>query len=99
MGLRTDDEAIDAMLHPENSPYACPGPWPARGGNDRKFTHSPKLRRGRVREPDLKAFFASGWKWTNDSLREDMIRQGIEPAGNEEVQAKISDLAAFLGYR
>lgn len=100
MGLRTDAAAIDAMLHPEKSPYACPGPWPARGGNDRKFTHSPKLRRGRVREPDLKAFFAtSGWEWTNDSLMEDMRRHGIEPMENADVQAKISELAAFLGYR
>lgn len=100
MGLRTDAEAIDAMLHPENSPYACPGPWPAQGGNDRKFTHSPKLRRGRVREPDLEAFFASsGWKWTNESLMEDMRHHGIEPTENADIQAKISDLAAFLGYR
>ena len=26
LGLRTDEEAIEAMKHPEQSPYACIGP-------------------------------------------------------------------------
>ncbi len=100
MGLRTDAEAVDAMMHPENSPYACPGPWPARGGNDRKFTHSPKLRRGRVREPDLAKFFAtSGWKWAGDSFMEDMHKSGIQSPDDGDIQSAITDLAEYLGYR
>jgi hypothetical protein len=100
MGLRTDAEAVTAMMHPENSPYACPGPWPARGGNDRKFTHSPKLRRGRVREPDLAAFFAkSDWQWGGPTLREDLLQCGFDLAETEDIKASITDLAHCLGYR
>jgi hypothetical protein len=100
MGLRTDPEAINAMIHPENSPYACPGPWPARGGNDRKFIRSPTLRHGRVREPDLGAFFASsGWKWGSDALMAEMRATGIEPLEDREIQSTITQLASLLGYR
>ena len=42
LGIRTDREAIEAMKHPENSPYARVGPEIARGGNDPKFMRSPK---------------------------------------------------------
>jgi hypothetical protein len=48
MGLRTDNEAIDAMKHPERSPYACPGPPGARYGNDAFFLESPLLRVARA---------------------------------------------------
>ena len=34
MGLRTDADAIEAMKHPEHSPYASPGPPGARFGSD-----------------------------------------------------------------
>lgn len=39
MGLRTDPEAIEAMKHPDKSPYACPGPPNARFGSDYFFLH------------------------------------------------------------
>ena len=44
LGLRTDEEAIDAMKHPERSPYACFGPASARFGNDPIFLENPVLR-------------------------------------------------------
>jgi sulfotransferase family protein len=52
LGVRTDAEAIEAMKHPERSPYACPGPVNARFGNDPNFLQSPALRpsRGPVRQ-------------------------------------------------
>jgi len=56
LGLRTDAEAIDAMLHPENSPYAKPGPTAARQGNDPNFMSSPTIDRERlakIKEPRL----------------------------------------------
>ena len=43
LGLRTDPEAIAAMKHPENSPYACFGPPGARGGYDPLFLKDPSL--------------------------------------------------------
>jgi hypothetical protein len=54
-GVDDGPAAIEAMMHPEDSPYANPGPNNARGGNDGKFLRSPALRRGRVREGDLAA--------------------------------------------
>jgi hypothetical protein len=56
MGIRSDPEAIEAMMHPENSPYACPGPANAPGGNDPNFLNEPRLdpaRLSRLKEPRL----------------------------------------------
>lgn len=41
LGLRTDAEAINAMLHPEASPFACFGPPAARFGHDPGFMENP----------------------------------------------------------
>lgn len=44
--LELDDSAaaIDEMLHPERSPFACYGPANARFGNDPSFLENPALR-------------------------------------------------------
>jgi len=42
--LRTDASAIEAMKHPEHSPYAGFGPLNARFGNDPQFLREPRLR-------------------------------------------------------
>jgi len=42
--LRTDDQAIAAMKHPERSPFARPGPRNALLGNDPGFLRDPALR-------------------------------------------------------
>ena len=42
--LRSDSEAIDAMMHPERSPFAGFGPPTARRGGDEKFFRSPAIR-------------------------------------------------------
>lgn len=44
LGLETGDAAIQAMLRPENSPFARFGPAGAPLGNDRGFMQSPALR-------------------------------------------------------
>jgi hypothetical protein len=44
VGVRTDQEAIEAMKHPERSPFACIGPLNAPFGNDPKFLRSPEFR-------------------------------------------------------
>jgi Sulfotransferase family len=53
MGLRTDDEAIDEMKHPERSLYACFGPPGARYGNDTFFLENPALRPARAKPQSL----------------------------------------------
>jgi hypothetical protein len=55
LGVRTDDAAIEAMKHPERSPYAFVGPRGARFGNDRFFLERPALRPGRASVQSLDA--------------------------------------------
>jgi hypothetical protein len=46
LGVRADDGAIEAMTHPEASPFACPGPPDSGilGGNDPGFQRDPLPR-------------------------------------------------------
>ncbi len=44
LDIRSDAAAIDAMTHPERSPFACFGPPTASYGNDPSFLASPTLR-------------------------------------------------------
>ena len=59
-GLRTDDDAIAAMLRPEDSPYASLGPPNASYGNDPKFISSPKFRPGMPRMGSLAHYLSDG---------------------------------------
>jgi hypothetical protein len=43
LGVRDDDEALDKMEHPEDSPYARFGPNNARYGSDPRFLRAPAL--------------------------------------------------------
>ncbi|MCS0494080.1 sulfotransferase [Ancylobacter sp. MQZ15Z-1] len=56
LDIRSDADAIQAMMHPETSPYACPGPANAPRGNDPNFLENPRLdpeRLARLKEPRL----------------------------------------------
>ncbi len=56
LGIRADAEAIEAMMHPENSPYARPGPRGAPFGNDPNYLEHPAIDRerlARIKEPSL----------------------------------------------
>jgi hypothetical protein len=44
LGIDEGPAAIDAMMHPETSPFACPGPWNARWGGDPGYQDNPALR-------------------------------------------------------
>jgi hypothetical protein len=50
LGLRADDSAIEAMKHPERSPFASFGPAGSGiiGGNDPSFLRDPTPRRAKV---------------------------------------------------
>jgi Sulfotransferase family len=52
--LRTDSSAIEAMTHPEASPFASLGPSNAPLGGDPNFLRQPGLRRGNSEEVSLK---------------------------------------------
>jgi hypothetical protein len=54
--IRRDADAINAMMHPEQSPYSHRGPPGAVRGNDSNFLASPALDRTRLAkltEPSL----------------------------------------------
>ncbi|BAC89840.1 gll1899 [Gloeobacter violaceus PCC 7421] len=68
LGVRTDQEAIDEMKSPEESPYARTGPINAPFGNDPKFLANPKLRSSKVPIPPLKGTFE--WAVDTDTARE-----------------------------
>lgn len=53
LGISTDKDAIAAMKHPENSPFACYGPKNAKFGNDPSYLESPGLREYVPREYSL----------------------------------------------
>ena len=53
LDVRTDEEAIEAMKHPERSPYACFGPVNARFGNNPGFQREPALRNGSPKQGRL----------------------------------------------
>jgi len=53
LGLRDDADAIEQMMHPERSPFACFGPLDALFGNDPNFLSGPTLRPHKVKVPAL----------------------------------------------
>ncbi|MCD6298782.1 MAG: sulfotransferase [Deltaproteobacteria bacterium] len=53
LGIRDDDDAIEAMMHPERSPFACFGPISALFGNDPNFLRGPAFRQHTPKIPPL----------------------------------------------
>jgi hypothetical protein len=53
LGIRADEDVIEAMMHPERSPFACFGPITALFGNDPQFLRSPSFRPHAPRIPPL----------------------------------------------
>ncbi len=54
MGIDDSEAEIEAMLHPEGSPYANFGPRSAPYGNNLGFLENPKLRIGGLKQLSLK---------------------------------------------
>lgn len=99
LGVSTDAAALDAMKHPERSPYAYRGPAPAFGGNDGNFMRDPVLRTGRVREPSLRAFLDSEpIEWIAPAECERLAARGYGLAPRESLIEDIRALAGRLGY-
>lgn len=70
-GLADDAAATEAMMHPEESPFAHLGPFGAHLGNDINFLRSPAYRPGGVRNPPLRGPLP--WRPDGAGLREDVI--------------------------
>jgi hypothetical protein len=70
LGISTAPEAIDAMLRPEESPFARVGPENARFGNDPSFMESPELRSFKEGPSDLD----SPVSWDNSIFFDDDLK-------------------------
>jgi hypothetical protein len=53
LGIRDDASALDQMMHPERSPFACFGPLDAMFGNDPNFLSGPTFRPHTVKMPPM----------------------------------------------
>jgi hypothetical protein len=65
LGIRDDEEAVDDMMHPEASPFACFGPVNALFGNDPNFLRGSKFRPHKPRLPAMDAELP----WRDDGVR------------------------------
>jgi hypothetical protein len=71
LGLSVGTSAMEAMRHPEASPYAVEGPFGARLGNDINFLRSPKLRDTQVPEAALDG--SMPWRPDGVGLRPEVL--------------------------
>jgi Sulfotransferase family len=55
LGMASDQKTVEAMKHPECSPYAFFGPASAPMGNDHLFLEDPHLRPAHARQMDLES--------------------------------------------
>ena len=72
LNLDTSPAAIDAMKHPEDSPFACLGPAGARMGNDPNFLEAPALRPGNVKHWSCDEPLP--WRPDHAPLKDDVVR-------------------------
>ena len=71
LGLRDDPAAIEEMMHPENSPFACFGPVSALFGNDPNFLRGPSFRPHTPKVPSLHAPLP--WRDDGKGLRQEVV--------------------------
>jgi hypothetical protein len=71
LGVRDDDDAIEKMMHPERSPFACFGPITALYGNDPNFLRRPSFRQHTPQLPSLNE--SVPWRDDGKGLRSEVI--------------------------
>jgi len=76
LGFRVDGEAMEAMLHPEDSPFASLGPVGAHLGNDINYLRSPKLQRAPVKPSTLEGPLP--WRTDGRPFEERIRRLALE---------------------
>jgi hypothetical protein len=70
LNIRTDQEAVDAMLRPEETPFSRLGPVNAPFGNDPNFMKNPKLRPFEEQPSDLE----SPMSWDDNLVFDDVLK-------------------------
>jgi hypothetical protein len=71
LGIRNDEDAIEEMMHPERSPFACFGPVNALFGNDPNFLRGPTFRQHTPKIPPLDGALA--WRDDGKRLRPEVV--------------------------
>ena len=66
LGIDNDSTVLQAMLHPEASPFANPGPWPSWGDQDPRFLASPALDLG---TNEVTSTIPASWQLADDLTR------------------------------
>jgi len=83
LDLRDDAGAIEQMMHPERSPFACFGPLDALFGNDPNFLSGPTFRPHKVKVPPLDQ--PAPWREDGAGLKPEVVAleadPGPKPAG------------------
>ncbi len=74
--IRDDDDAIEEMMHPEQSPFACFGPITALFGNDPNFLRRPTFRQHTPKKPPLND--PVSWRDDGKGLRPEVINLAQE---------------------
>lgn len=72
LGIAETDAAIEAMLHPEVSPFAGLGPLGANLGNDISFLRSPGMAGGRA--PELRLGGPLSWRADGRGFARPVVR-------------------------
>jgi hypothetical protein len=80
LGVNSGAEAVAAMLHPENSAYACPGPSLAPSGNDTHWMASPALRRLPMRGEAERGQPAVNQLWDDPALPPELVMHAVQLA-------------------
>lgn len=71
LDISSDDDAIEAMMHPEESPFAVFGPENAALGNDPHFLENPELTPFHVQPSDLD----SPLSWDDEMLFDENLKE------------------------
>lgn len=87
LGVSTDSNSIDEMLHPEKSPYAYFGPRMAPCGNDPKFITNPEFRPMRKKDYSVEQVRS----YLNSSDRSNFARYYIEKSESPAIVSRLQD--------
>ncbi|MFA4915461.1 MAG: sulfotransferase [Syntrophales bacterium] len=74
--IRDDDKAIEEMMHPERSPFACFGPITALFGNDPNFLRGPAFRQHKPKIPPFDSVLP--WRDDGKGLRPEVVKLAQE---------------------
>ena len=95
IGVSSDPAAIEEMMHPERSPFACPGPENAPHGNDPDFLEKPALRDFKAPKAPLTG--PVPWRGDGAVLRTDVVQMARDFGYGDETPDPAPRPKAFQG--